>query len=53
MTLDKKELKAIKHYLEIILNVDSYINTIDGEKYVNVKDLQDDLNYIRKIIRKG
>ena len=53
MTLDKKELKAIKHYLEVILNVDSYIHSIDGEKYVKVKDLQDDLQYIRNIIRKG
>lgn len=50
MTMDEKELKAIKKYLETLLNVGYSIQNINGELFVPVKDLREDLNYIRKCL---
>lgn len=50
MTFDEKELKAIKKYLETLLNIGYSIENIDGQLYIPVKDLREDLKYIRNCL---
>lgn len=51
MTLDDKELKAIKKYLETLLNNPYAIKTIKNINYVEVSNLREDLEYIRETLR--
>lgn len=51
MTLDDKELKAIKRYLEAILNSDYGIKNYKGVKYIECETLRNDLEYIRETLR--
>lgn len=51
MTLDDKELKAIKRYLETILNSENIIKKYDGVNYIECAILRDDLEYIRETLR--
>lgn len=50
MTLDDKELKAIKRYLETILNSD-LVKNFNELNYIECETLRNDLEYIREILR--
>lgn len=51
MTMDEKELKAIQHYIQTILNCNSYIVSVNNKTYIDTADLREDLRYITKCLK--
>lgn len=51
MTMDEKELKAIQHYIQTILNCNSYIVSVNHKTYIDTADLREDLRYITKCLK--